>query len=175
MRRTPKKSLYGIKHWYENIVIPDDLYVQNVEFDDVTYKRNVMYRDENLEILMICWKPGQMTPVHDHPDHGCLVRVLEGEMFESLFHLGVNYGQFKQKEDYWADGYPEGTLKVVKQRRLGPGAVSFLEGDRGVHRLHNRSADRPALSLHMYAPPLYKPTPMLEEAEMEAKKRTAGA
>ena len=38
----------------------------------------------------------------------------------------------------------------------GPGAVSFLEGDRGVHRLHNKSPDKPALSLHVYAPPLRK-------------------
>lgn len=165
-----KPSLYHIRHWFENINIPTDLYVKNVEFDDVNYKRNVMYRDENLEILMLCWKPGQVTPVHDHPDHGCLVRVLEGEMFESMFHLGVNYdkGGHKEKQHYYDNGYPDGSLRVMKQRRLGPGAVSFLEGDRGVHRLQNSSPDRPALSLHMYAPPLYKPTPMLEEQQKAA-------
>lgn len=163
-------SLYHIRHWFENINIPSDLYVKNVEFDDVNYKRNVMYRDENLEILMLCWKPGQVTPVHDHPSHGCLVRVLEGEMFESMFHLGVNYDKagFKEKQHYYDQGYPDGSLKVMKTRRLGPGAVSFLEGDRGVHRLQNPTTDRPALSLHMYAPPLYKPTPMLEEQQKAA-------
>lgn len=166
-----KPSLYHIRHWYENINIPTDLYVKNVEFDEVNYKRNVMYRDENLEILMLCWKPGQVTPVHDHPNHGCLVRVLEGEMFESMFHLGVHYDKGetgKPKQHYYDNGYPDGSLKVMKQRRLGPGAVSFLEGDRGVHRLQNSSPDRPALSLHMYAPPLYKPTPMLEEQQKAA-------
>jgi len=179
--RPDAKTLYKIQHWYESIRIPENLYVGAVEFDDANYARHVMYRDEHLEILMICWKPQQMTPVHDHPDHGCLVRVLAGELQETLFNLGLDYSASHaedpandaeenptSKAAYFKHGYPDGTLRAVKKRTIGPGAVSFLEGDKGVHRIHNATTNQPALSLHMYAPPLYKPSPMKERRELES-------
>jgi predicted metal-dependent enzyme (double-stranded beta helix superfamily) len=154
-------DLVNIKYWYENAIIPNDLYVNSVEYDSVSYKRNVLYRDEDIEILLICWMPGQKTPVHDHPDQGCLVRVLAGELNETLYNLGVRYASPDDKQSYFNHGYPEGSLRAVKQRSIGQGAVSYLRGDRGVHRLWNKS-DEPAMSLHVYSPPLYKPTPMRE-------------
>ena len=57
-------DLVHIKYWYENAIIPNDLYVNSVEYDDVSYKRNVLYRNDDIEILLICWMPGQKTPVH---------------------------------------------------------------------------------------------------------------
>jgi predicted metal-dependent enzyme (double-stranded beta helix superfamily) len=154
-------DLVHIKYWYENAIIPNDLYVNSVEYDDVSYKRNVLYRDDDIEILLICWMPGQKTPVHDHPDQGCLVRVLSGELHETLYHLGVRYASQDDKQSYFDQGYPEGALRAAKQRSIGKGAVSYLCGDRGVHRLWNKSSE-PAMSMHVYSPPLYKPTPMRE-------------
>jgi predicted metal-dependent enzyme (double-stranded beta helix superfamily) len=154
-------DLMHIKYWYENVIIPKDLYVNSVEYDSVSYKRNVLYRDEDIEILLICWMPGQKTPVHDHPDQGCLVRVLSGELHETLYKLGVRYASPDDKQSYFDHGYPEGALRASKHRSIGNGAVSYLRGDRGVHRLWNKSAE-PAMSLHVYSPPLYKPTPMRE-------------
>jgi predicted metal-dependent enzyme (double-stranded beta helix superfamily) len=156
-------NLINIKYWYENVIIPNDLYVNAVEYDSVTYKRNVLYRDEDIEILLICWMPGQKTPVHDHPDQGCLVRVLSGELHETLYNLGVRYASPDDKQSYFDHGYPEGSLRAAKHRSIGTGAVSYLSGDRGVHRLWNKS-EEPAMSLHVYSPPLYKPTPMREVA-----------
>jgi predicted metal-dependent enzyme (double-stranded beta helix superfamily) len=162
-------NLMNIKYWYENVIIPNDLYVNSVEYDSVSYKRNVLYRDEELEILLICWMPGQKTPVHDHPDQGCLVRVLAGELHETLYNLGVRYASADDKQSYFDHGYPEGTLRAAKHRSIGQGAVSYLCGDRGVHRLWNKS-EAPAMSMHVYSPPLYKPTPM-----REVSKRTSAS
>ncbi|MFO0981686.1 MAG: cysteine dioxygenase family protein [Planctomycetota bacterium] len=35
-------------------------------FIDERYTRNLIYRDDLFEVIMLCWKPGQGTPVHTH-------------------------------------------------------------------------------------------------------------
>ena len=30
------------------------------------YARNLVYRDDFFEVLALCWRPGQRTPIHSH-------------------------------------------------------------------------------------------------------------
>jgi hypothetical protein len=95
---------------------------------------------------------------------------LAGELHETLYNLGVRYASPEDKQSYFDRGYPEGALRAVKQRSIGTGAVSYLRGDMGVHRLWNESA-QPAMSMHVYSPPLYKPSPMREVSSRDASAR----
>lgn len=106
-----------------------------VRFSDDQYSRNFIYHCDRFQIILLCWKPGQASPVHDHGESACGVRVLAGEATESVF----------------ADGIDErATPSTVHALRVG--AVSANTG-KFVHRIANNSRQN-LITLHVYSPPL---------------------
>ena len=59
-----------------------------VGFKEGTYARHRVFVNEFAELLVLCWRPGQRTPIHDHNGSYGAVRVLEGVMWETVFALG---------------------------------------------------------------------------------------
>src|SRR3954454_20828383 len=49
------------------------------------YTRIVLHRDESLEVVLICFAPGQTSSVHDHRGSNCVIRVVRGKILETLF------------------------------------------------------------------------------------------
>ena len=96
------------------------------------YEREILHREPAFELMRIDWAPGACTPVHDHPENGCLVKVLQGELLERRYALG--------KED-----------EPLHTATLAMGQVTYLEGAAGIHEVENAMAT-PAASLHIYAP-----------------------
>src|SRR2546426_763531 len=37
-----------------------------LHFTDNRYARNLVYKTPYFECLVLCWKPGQRSPIHDH-------------------------------------------------------------------------------------------------------------
>lgn len=37
-----------------------------VHFNDIKYARNLVYANDMLEMIIICWKSGQASPIHNH-------------------------------------------------------------------------------------------------------------
>jgi predicted metal-dependent enzyme (double-stranded beta helix superfamily) len=87
-------------------------------------------------MLLLCWLPGQRTVIHDHGGSYGVVRILSGELSEVLF----------ARE---GDGRP---LQRRLERRLTSDAVA-IETVETIHRNEN-VATGPAISLHVYSPPL---------------------
>jgi hypothetical protein len=104
-------------------------------FDPRQYRRVRLYRNAEWEALLLCWLPGQGTSVHDHG--GC---------------VGVSVVLM-------------GTLHEIRYETRGPGPLAIAgSGDcrtdeaavelvDTIHEMRNESG-RPAVSLHMYSPPL---------------------
>jgi cysteine dioxygenase len=44
------------------------------------YARNLIYRDHFLEVIALCWLPGQRTPIHTHNGQLGWVTVVQGEL-----------------------------------------------------------------------------------------------
>lgn len=107
------------------------------------YKRNEVYKDEHIEILLICWSENQKTPVHDHPTNGCLVKVICGNLTEEIY----------AKDD-------TDSLICTKTNKLSTNDISYQEGKNGLHRIIN--GDKKACTLHIYAPPNYIPNKILD-------------
>jgi cysteine dioxygenase len=61
-------------------------YTPYISFSDINYKRNLMCSSDNVDIYLICWKKGQRSKIHDHPEKGCIVYVLDGELIEKIYH-----------------------------------------------------------------------------------------
>ena len=108
-------------------------YKPYIQFDSHTYKRIPIHQTETYEIILICWKAGQQTPIHDHPSIGCTMKVLEGHLLET------NVCPI--------------TLEPLGERHLLPGSVGFKQGS---NPLHSIQALEDSVSIHLYAPPNHK-------------------
>jgi len=102
------------------------------------YARNLVKINDQLEMLILCWEVHQGCPVHDHPVNGCLVRILKGEVTETVYKLS---------------GKPE----FLSSSILPTGGIAFKEGNAILHEIFNHS-DKRAASIHIYSPPNYRPT-----------------
>lgn len=108
-----------------------------VEFDDHQYRRNLVRRGEFYQALLLCWRSGHRTPIHNHPGAVGGVRVLQGIATETLFEFA-----------------PCGLVKPSCSRDLPTGGVVTLK-DPYVHQVSNLQAKGDDLiTLHVYSPPL---------------------
>ncbi|MDT0559348.1 cysteine dioxygenase family protein [Ichthyenterobacterium sp. W332] len=99
------------------------------------YTRNCLYRDENLELILICWEPNQQTSIHNHGGEECWLGICNGEIEEQHF-IDEN-----------------GALKLIQCETLAEGNISYMNDKLGIHRLINNS-DKRVMSLHLYAKPI---------------------
>jgi len=53
-----------------------------VRFDAGRYTRNLVHRDGLFDVVVLCWEPGQATPVHDHAGQLGWVRLVRGAVEE---------------------------------------------------------------------------------------------
>jgi cysteine dioxygenase len=91
------------------------------------YTRNLVWRQECFELLILCWSAGARTPIHDHDGQECWVRPLAG-----TFDL----------EDF------DEELRLL-ERRHGVRSLDHRPG-----QIHRVTAPEAALSLHLYALPV---------------------
>lgn len=102
------------------------------------YTRKIVYNDDILEVVIICWNPHEESGAHDHPENGCLMRVMQGNLIETKYvntHLG---------------------LEQTNEDILGEDKIAYQEGAKCVHNIVN-PFDNLAISVHIYAPAGYKP------------------
>lgn len=107
-------------------------------FSANNYTRLPIAGNDMFQLLLLSWKSGQFSPIHDHGQSVCAVKVLQGTATE------ITYGFTKRN-----------TLLPLSSERFLTGEVTCsLGGD--VHQFGNAEGDGENLiTLHCYAPPLY--------------------
>ena len=87
--------------------------------------------------LLLCWRNGQRSPIHDHRGSSCGVRVVRGEATETVFEMTE-----------------QGHLYAVRTRKLPEGFVCATQ-DQDIHQLSNlQPGNADLITLHIYSPPL---------------------
>jgi cysteine dioxygenase len=108
-------------------------------FSEKRYARNLVYKDREFEIMIMCWKAGQRSSIHDHAGSLGGIRILQGELTESLFGRAAN-GMIKSLSS--ADYAIEDTR--VEETSL-------------IHQISNLQAEEgKTVSVHIYVPPLVR-------------------
>src|SRR5262249_57414377 len=51
-----------------------------LHFRDDMYTRNLIFRDEAIELMAVCWKPGQRTVIHTHNGQLGWMAVQQGHL-----------------------------------------------------------------------------------------------
>ena len=130
----PLPELCALQHKLE-ITLEDVRHAMH--FGDECYQRNPLRSGPAYEALILCWKDGQASPIHDHRGSSCGVLVLEGECTELIFTRDEN-----------------GMLVQGQTNRLSHKAVCGSY-DSDIHEIANRQGDGTNLiTLHIYSPPL---------------------
>ena len=103
-----------------------------------TYNRNIIYRNHQIELIIISWNNNQISGIHDHPKNGCLMKILDGELDEYVYKRENN------------------NLNLINIKNLKKGNIGYQENINGIHNIINKN--NKTVSLHIYSPPNYKST-----------------
>lgn len=130
-------SLDEIKQWFSALLPRQRDYERYRVFAGRKYARNLIARSSFAELLMLCWRSGQRTPIHDHGGSIGVVLLIEGLLTETMY-----------------ERTPEGHVRPYNTYRWGPGGVTGADVP-DIHQLLNlQPAGRDMVTLHCYAPPL---------------------
>jgi cysteine dioxygenase len=111
----------------------------HIRFSAQGYTRNLVRAGPWYHLLVLCWKNGQRSPIHDRKGSSCAVRVLRGVATETAFQFA-----------------PSGDVYAVGSRDLPPHNVCASE-DADLHQVSNLQAGNADLvTLHVYSPPLIR-------------------
>ncbi|EPE30201.1 RmlC-like cupin [Glarea lozoyensis ATCC 20868] len=103
------------------------------------YTRNLVDRGNGKSnLLLLVWTPGKGSPIHDHADAHCLMKVLKGKLLETRY-------EFPQKA-----GEP---MSVIKETPFEVDQVTYMADELGLHKIWNPDGEEVAVSLHLYTPP----------------------
>ncbi len=142
--------------------IRESSWLARMKFRDDKYARHSIFRTELFDLILLCWKPGQVSPIHNHQGNSGWVRVLRGRMEETHYQppdwviagvplpndqfdiddAGVGHGLTLRRTDHFV--HPAGP------------AVCSVDRQRPIHQLGNPSRhadDEPAVTLHVYCRP----------------------
>ena len=109
---------------------------ENVQFHSNHYGRNLMFENEHVQLLCLCWKSGQRSPVHDHADSTCAVKIITGVASETIYEMT-----------------PSGFIKPIATVDFHEDVIGSKDSD--IHQVSNLQAPGLDLvTLHYYAPPL---------------------
>ena len=103
-------------------------------FNKKTYTRNMIYKDSNFEVLLICWSAGQMAPIHGHEGEKCWFKILSGSL--EIYNYKIESSK---------------PLKL-KQLEIINASAGYLDGPADIHSINNCYKDS-VTTLHVYAKP----------------------
>jgi cysteine dioxygenase len=110
---------------------------RHISFSNRSYARNLVHAGPHHHLLVLCWKNGQRSPIHDHHGSVCAVRVLRGSMTETYFAPAAN-----------------GHIKAISTHDVFAGGVVGGQ-DSDIHQISNlQASDADLVTLHIYSPPL---------------------
>ncbi|CZT02733.1 related to cysteine dioxygenase type I [Rhynchosporium agropyri] len=87
--------------------------------------------------LILVWTPRKGSPIHDHADAHCLMKVLKGTLKETRFDFPLNNATAPH---------------IIKETLYHEGEVTYMADELGLHRISN-PGEEVAVSLHLYTPP----------------------
>ena len=111
---------------------PDLLTAEQLAGDPAGYQTHLVHAepDGSFSIVVMVWRPGQQTPVHDHLTW-CVTAVLQGAEYEEIFALR------------------DGHLEVAARNQNPVGAVNAFAPPGDIHQVRNSGPDI-AVSMHVY-------------------------
>lgn len=119
--------------------VSDDRVWEQYAFSDLSraYTRNLVDEGNGKSnLLILVWSPGQGSPIHDHANAHCLMKVLKGSLKEIRYK-------------YPLDGITS-QPQVIMENAYDSNQVTYMADELGLHKISNPDAENVAVSLHLY-------------------------
>jgi cysteine dioxygenase len=123
-----------VSSYLTDLDIPREKLEKYCHFNDGFYTRNLVHKERDFEILVICWPAGQAAPIHGHEGEKCWARVQSGTL---------KICNYEQKSN---------NPLLIKRVEKVLGGPNYLDGPADIHSVENPSNEF-AISLHIYAKP----------------------
>jgi cysteine dioxygenase len=133
---TSRADLQIVEELLREADVERDDMVEACKFSTQHYARNQLAKSPWYQLLVICWRGGQSSPIHDHFGSACGVRVVDGVATETLFEEST-----------------PGHVRPLRQMQHVRGEVC-VTSDSDIHLITNDQADQDLITLHLYSPPL---------------------
>uniref|UniRef100_A0A671R2D4 Cysteine dioxygenase n=2 Tax=Sinocyclocheilus anshuiensis TaxID=1608454 RepID=A0A671R2D4_9TELE len=115
-------------------------WMKYAKFDQYRYTRNLVNEGNGkFNLMILCWGEGHGSSIHDHTDSHCFLKLLQGQLKETLFD--------------WPDRTLQGGMLQRSQQVLLENQCAYINDSLGLHRVENVSHTETAVSLHLYSPP----------------------
>ncbi|HXW16115.1 MAG TPA: cysteine dioxygenase family protein [Terriglobia bacterium] len=120
------------------------------------YTRNLLYRDHLFEVLVLCWLPGQRTPIHSHNGQLGWLTVVQGELVCRDYRFLRPWATAQMLLPY--EERAGRSVKVELQNSAtyeANGSVSVVDRQRTTHQIENlEKSPHGSVSLHLYSKPI---------------------
>lgn len=100
------------------------------------YYKKLIHNNDKFELYLIFWSPYASSPIHDHPEQGCFLKLLSGKLIEEVFTNKNNIIKFDHRN-----------IILIND-------VNNRYGNEILHKIIN--LDELSISLHLYYPPKFK-------------------
>ncbi|KAG0059784.1 Cysteine dioxygenase [Linnemannia elongata] len=129
-------------------------------FDKGRYTRNLV-DDGNgkFNLMILAWPETIGSAIHDHSGSHCLMKILDGELKETLYHWpervvndtdNADSGMGSDNSD---DDEKPTAMSVKKETFLKRDTVAYMHDNLGLHAVSNPLKTQGSVSLHLYTPP----------------------
>jgi predicted metal-dependent enzyme (double-stranded beta helix superfamily) len=120
------------------------------------YTRNLIYRDDQIEVMAVCWSRGQRTPIHTHNGQLGWMAVSQGAVAVINYKwLGCNA---PENQNVAGMDCLAGATELDLERRdvqecYPGGPINTVDKVQTIHQVVVQGKE-PALSLHIYSRPI---------------------
>jgi len=102
------------------------------------YHKILVKINDIVEMFVIKWGKSAESCIHDHPDDGCIVKILDGTLREDVYE--------KECDD---------KINFLSTNVLKTNDIGYRESNKILHKITNIN-DKESVSLHIYSKPNYK-------------------
>lgn len=125
--------------WLGDLPLTLDDLAGHLVFSPDRYVRNRLHDGRSYQALVLCWRNGQRSPIHNHRGSICGVKILHGVATETVFARA-----------------PNGLIYATGSRNLTAGCTCVSIDD-DIHQISNLQAGGADLiTLHLYSPALVR-------------------
>src|SRR5215210_8378495 len=150
-----KQKIYDYLVAYE--IRPEDLEGYKKWLPD-RHTRNKIFRNDMIEVMLICWPAGAVTPLHTHNGQLGWMTMIEGKLLvENYSKIACNRPENEQVVgmDCLAGATKIDMQHVGTELCVPGGPLNTVDKTQTIHRIKNLTEwnDR-AVSLHVYSRPI---------------------
>lgn len=122
------------------------------------HTRNKIFRNDMIEVMLICWPVGTVTPLHTHNGQLGWMTMLEGKLLvENYLKLDCDRPENQQVVgmDCLAGATRIDMQHIHNELAIPGGPLNTVDKTQTIHRIRNLAEwNVPAVSMHVYSRPI---------------------